>query len=63
MITVQRRVRRTQEQRSSETRKALVEAAVRSIYKLGYGGATTAVIAEEAGISRGSIIFHFSTCG
>jgi AcrR family transcriptional regulator len=61
MITAQRRVRRTQEQRSTETRKALVEAAVRSIYKLGYGGATTAVIAEEAGISRGSIIFHFST--
>lgn len=55
------RVRRTQEQRSAETRKALVEAAIRAIYRLGYGGATTAVIAEEAGISRGSIIFHFST--
>jgi AcrR family transcriptional regulator len=61
MITPQQRIRRTQEQRSTETRKALVEAAVRSIYRLGYGGATTAVIAEEAGISRGSIIFHFST--
>lgn len=55
------KVRRTQEQRSTETRRALVEAAVQVIYRLGYGGATTAVIAEEAGISRGSIIFHFST--
>lgn len=55
------RVRRTQEQRSSDTRRALVEGAIRAIYRLGYGGATTAVIAEEAGISRGSIIFHFST--
>jgi AcrR family transcriptional regulator len=54
-------IRRTQEERSAGTRKALVEAAVRAIYRLGYGGATTAVIAEEAGISRGSIIFHFST--
>lgn len=55
------RIRRTQEQRSTDTRKALVDGAVRAIYRLGYGGATTAVIAEEAGISRGSIIFHFST--
>lgn len=55
------RVRRTQEQRSAETRRALIDGAVRAIYRLGYGGATTAVIADEAGISRGSIIFHFST--
>lgn len=55
------RIRRTQEQRTADTRKALVEGAVRAIYRLGYGGATTAVIADEAGISRGSIIFHFST--
>lgn len=54
-------VRRTQEQRSADTRRALVDAAVRAIYRLGYGGATTAAIAEEAGISRGSIIFHYST--
>jgi AcrR family transcriptional regulator len=55
------RVRRTQEERSAATRKALVEGAVRAIYRLGYAGATTAEIADEAGISRGSIIFHFST--
>jgi AcrR family transcriptional regulator len=55
------RIRRTQEQRSADTRKALVEGAIRAISRLGYGGATTAAIAEEAGISRGSIIFHFST--
>jgi AcrR family transcriptional regulator len=61
MAVAGKRVRRTQEERSAGTRKALVEAAVRVIYQLGYGGATTAVIAKQAGISRGSIIFHFST--
>ena len=55
------RIRRTQEQRTADTRKALVDGAIRAIYRLGYGGATTAAIAEEAGISRGSIIFHFNT--
>ncbi len=55
------RIRRTQEQRTADTRKALVDGAIRAIYRLGYGGATTAAIAQEAGISRGSIIFHFST--
>ena len=61
MSTVPRRARRTQQQRSADTRKALLEGAVRAIYERGYAGATTAVIAQEAGISRGSIIFHFST--
>lgn len=29
------------------------------LYERGYAGATTAVIAQEAGATRGSIIFHF----
>ncbi|MBA4010285.1 MAG: TetR/AcrR family transcriptional regulator [Phenylobacterium sp.] len=61
MSTVPRRPRRTQQQRSADTRQALLEGAVRAIYERGYAGATTAVIAQEAGITRGSIIFHFST--
>lgn len=61
MSTKPRRARRTQQQRSADTRQALLEGAVRAIYARGYAGATTAVIAQEAGISRGSIIFHFST--
>jgi AcrR family transcriptional regulator len=31
------------------------------IHRLGYGGASTALIAEEAGVSRGAILHHFGT--
>ena len=54
-------VRRTQEQRTAETRAALFVAAVRVIDRVGYSAASNAMIAEEAGISRGSITHHFST--
>lgn len=55
------RVRRTQAERTAETRRELVDAAVRVIHRLGYGGASTALIAEEAGVSRGAILHHFGT--
>ncbi len=55
------RRRRTQAQRTAETRKALVDAAIHTIYKLGYAGATSALIAEAAGVSSGSIVHHFGT--
>lgn len=55
------RVRRTQAERTEETRAALLEAAVTVIHRHGYNAATTAAIADEAGVSRGSIIYHFST--
>jgi AcrR family transcriptional regulator len=42
-------------------RRALIDATTRTIYRLGYGGATTALIAEEAGVSRGAINHHFGT--
>ncbi len=56
-----RRPRRTQEQRTTETKLALFEAAVRAISRLGYSRASNAEIADEAGVSRGSITHHFST--
>ena len=31
------------------------------LHQQGYNAATTAVIADEAGVSRGSIIYHFNT--
>jgi AcrR family transcriptional regulator len=55
------RPRRTQADRTAGTRSALIEAAIQVIYRSGYNGATTATIADEAGISRGSIIYHFGT--
>lgn len=56
-----KKVRRTQVERTAETKSALIDAAVSVIYRLGYGGATTALIAEEAGVSRGAILHHFGT--
>ncbi len=53
--------RRTQEERTTETRGALMQAAVATIQRLGYGGATTAIIAEEAGVSRGALTHHFGS--
>ncbi len=56
-----KRIRRTQEERTAETRRALIDASITVIHRLGYGGATTALIAEEAGVSRGAILHHFGT--
>ncbi len=39
----------------------MIEAAVTVLHQQGYKAATTAAIADEAGVSRGSIIYHFST--
>jgi AcrR family transcriptional regulator len=55
------RTRRTQADRTAETRSALIEAAIQVIYRTGYNSATTAAIADEAGVSRGAIIYHFGT--
>ncbi len=55
------RVRRTQEERTAETRLALIEATVRVVHRLGYGGASTALIAQDAGVSRGAMLHHFGT--
>lgn len=60
-MTTARRIRRTQEERTAETRNALMDASVRVIERLGYAGATTALIADEAGVSRGAILHHFGT--
>lgn len=53
--------RRTQEQRTAETRAALFEAAVLTIDRQGYAGANNASIADQAGVSRGAITHHFTT--
>lgn len=58
---VKKRARRTQEQRTADTRAALFAAAVTTIDRLGYAGANNASIADEAGVSRGAITHHFNT--
>jgi AcrR family transcriptional regulator len=53
--------RKPQQERSRSTRRALVDAAVACIGELGWTGATVAVIAERAGVSRGAAQHHFPT--
>ncbi|MBF7015311.1 TetR/AcrR family transcriptional regulator [Novosphingobium sp. HR1a] len=55
------RIRRTQEQRTAQTRLALIEGAISAIYELGYTGANTSSIADHAGVSRGALLHQFGT--
>lgn len=55
------RMRRTQAERTEDTRAALIDAAIVVLHRHGYNAATTAAIADEAGVSRGSIIYQFNT--
>ncbi|RSU46629.1 TetR family transcriptional regulator [Sphingobium sp. WTD-1] len=54
-------VRRTQEERTAQTRLALIEATIASIGDHGYTGASTTLIAQRAGVSRGAMLHHFAT--
>ena len=53
--------RRTQAERSSATRQALLEAARGIISEHGYSGTTTSMTAERAGVSRGAQLHHYAT--
>lgn len=55
------RIRRTQEERSAETRAALLRGTVSAIHELGYAAVTTAIISQRAGLSRGAFLHHFHT--
>lgn len=55
------RPRRTQEERTAQTRSQLIEATISAIFELGYAGANTSIIAERAGVSRGAMLHHFRT--
>lgn len=53
--------RRTQEERSSTTRRVIIDAAIDALIQHGYTGATYAVIAEKAGVSRGALLHHYAS--
>ncbi len=53
--------RRTQADRSAETRVQLITAAVTLLHKIGFAGVTTAAIAKEAGVTTGALHHHFPT--
>ncbi|WP_405489458.1 TetR/AcrR family transcriptional regulator [Nocardia sp. NBC_00511] len=53
--------RRTQEQRSSETRTRLLDATIECLVEYGYAGTTTPRVAERAGVTRGAQVHHFGS--
>ena len=54
-------LRKTQEQRSTETRTRLLDAAIECLYEHGYARTTTVEICARAGLSRGAQLHHFPT--
>lgn len=48
-----------QAEKSALTRQAILEAAVRCFVNMGYARTTTAMIADEASVSRGAMMHHF----
>jgi AcrR family transcriptional regulator len=56
-----RKRRRTQEERSADTRARLIQAAIDLICEHGYANLTTPDIAAVAGVSRGALQHHFTT--
>src|SRR5712692_1554765 len=53
--------RRTQAERSEETRTRILKAAANLIRRRGYARFRTAEVAAEAGLSRGAQLHHFPT--
>jgi AcrR family transcriptional regulator len=45
--------------KSVQTKKRLIEGAIRCIVKFGYSKTTTSRVAAEAGLSRGAMLHHF----
>jgi AcrR family transcriptional regulator len=53
------KTRRTQSERSEETRDRLLKAALEVLAELGYAGFTVAEVATRAGVSGGARVHHF----
>ncbi|GAC58472.1 putative TetR family transcriptional regulator [Gordonia hirsuta DSM 44140 = NBRC 16056] len=53
--------RRTQEQRSAQTRRKLLDATVACLVDYGYAGTTTSKVAGRAGVTRGAQLHHFGS--
>jgi AcrR family transcriptional regulator len=51
--------RRSQEERSAETRGRLLDATIECLIELGYARTRTTVVCERTGLSRGALLHHF----
>lgn len=59
--SVPRPPRRSQVEKSAETRQRAIQGAITCIHQLGYGATTLDKVAQAAGLSRGAIHYQFST--
>jgi AcrR family transcriptional regulator len=55
------RPRLRQDEKSAETRRRLLDAAIDCLIHRGYANTTSSEIAERAGLSRGAQLYHFPT--
>ncbi|MGV0743992.1 TetR/AcrR family transcriptional regulator [Mycolicibacterium sp. XJ870] len=53
--------RRTQAERTAQTRRALLDATFEALVEVGFKGTTTAEVANRAGVSMGALQNHFRT--
>jgi AcrR family transcriptional regulator len=53
--------RRTQAERSAETRSRLLDATIATLVESGYARTTTTAVCARAGVSNGSLLHHYGT--
>ena len=54
-----RKARLTQDEKTAETRRRLLDSAILCLIDRGYANTTTSEVAERAGLSRGAQLYHF----
>ncbi|HYM34395.1 MAG TPA: helix-turn-helix domain-containing protein [Steroidobacteraceae bacterium] len=57
--TKPKKIRRTNEERTAQTRGRLIDATIELLYEGGSAATTTISVAERAGVSRGAMMHHF----
>jgi AcrR family transcriptional regulator len=60
-VTAPALANRSQQERSRVTQQRLLDATIEALVENGWSGATTTVIAEMAGVSRGAQLHHYPT--
>jgi AcrR family transcriptional regulator len=53
------KTRLTQDEKTAETRRRLLDSAIVCLIERGYANTTTSEVAERAGLSRGAQLYHF----
>lgn len=61
IASTQKTPRRTNAERSAETKDKVIQAAIQCIYEVGYEGTSINMVATRAGISKGAAQYHFPT--